>query len=76
MPRKVTEKVFSWMDKIRQQLGVVYKEDLQKYYLICYNFAKGMKECSMSILTVLIQEHYDQQFPPNSTNKTTKMEPT
>lgn len=28
MPRKVTEKVFSWMDKIRQQLGVVYKEDL------------------------------------------------
>lgn len=57
MPRKVTEKVFSWMDKIRQQLGVVYKEDLQKYYLICYNFAKGMKECSMSILTVLIQEH-------------------
>lgn len=76
MPRKVTEKVFSWMDKIRQQLGVVYKEDLQKYYFICYNFAKGMKECSMSILTVLIQEYYDQQFPPNSTNKTTKMEPT
>ena len=35
-----------------------------------------MKECSISILTVLIQEHYDQQFPPNSTNKTTKMEPT
>ena len=28
MPWKTTEKVFRWMDEIRRQIGVVYKEDL------------------------------------------------
>ncbi|KAJ7373097.1 hypothetical protein OS493_014245 [Desmophyllum pertusum] len=28
MPRKTTEKIFRWMDEIRRQIGVVYKEDM------------------------------------------------
>ena len=27
MPWKTTEKIFRWMDEIRRQIGVVYKED-------------------------------------------------
>lgn len=29
MPWKTTEKMFRWMDEIRRQIGVVYKEDMQ-----------------------------------------------
>ena len=28
MPWSTTERIFRWMDEIRQQLGVVYKEDI------------------------------------------------
>lgn len=28
MPWKTTEKIFRWMDEIRRQIGVVYKEDM------------------------------------------------
>ena len=28
MPHKTTERIFKWMDEIRQQIGVVYKEDM------------------------------------------------
>ena len=27
MPWKTTEKIFRWMDEIRRQIGVIYKED-------------------------------------------------
>jgi len=28
MPWKTTEKICGWMDEIRRQIGVVYKEDM------------------------------------------------
>ena len=29
MPQSTTERIFRWMDEIRRQIGVVYKEDIQ-----------------------------------------------